>query len=101
MPCTECSTRVACNLWGCRLMTRHPENLTIPDPVRPLPEPAPAPAPAPRQAATPGARSYVVREVANGWILTPCLGVTLGAEHVAVAPEGAAELLRAWCAERG
>jgi hypothetical protein len=62
---------------------------------------APAPAPAPAAAATPAApRSYVVREVQNGWIAQPCAGTAPGPEFVAIEPDACAALVRAWCAAR-
>jgi hypothetical protein len=96
MQCPTCPTRLACELWGCRLLTEHPDSIAIPPPAEPLPYPArPVQASAPR-----GPRSFVVREVGGGWIAQPCEGITPGAESVAVAPDALAALLRAWAAER-
>lgn len=104
MLCPLCPTRLACDLWGCRILTQHPTSIPIPEAAKALPEPgrpAPAAQPMPQQAAAPrGPRSFVVREVGGGWIAQPCEGITVGLESVAVAPDALASLLREWAAAR-
>jgi hypothetical protein len=112
MRCELCPTPRACSLWGCALIVQHPVSIAVPDHAAPIGQgiptmsetparpPAPAPAAPPAPAPPRAPRSYVVREVVNGWIAQPCEGSTPGPESVAVEASACAALLRAWCADR-